>query len=263
MNAQDLQDYFRSLNGGWLDPAKTVDTFKAGDPKTEITGIAVGWMSYRWALEKALDQGCNVFVTHEPTYFDHRDSDPRYFGIEQAAAKREFIEKSRIVIIRCHDLWDQFPKEGIPDSWAAFLGYSAPLVSDGYFRVYDVTGQVSGDVARRVAQRVRALGQPDVALFGPCDKAVMRLALGTGAITPFFKFVHDYKADVAICTDDGMAGWQSGALAIDCGIPLIRVNHAVSEEPGMVNLARHLAQRFPEVPVRHVPQGCMYSAIGA
>ncbi len=46
MKARDLQSYLQSLNGGWVDPQKTVDTFKSGDPGAEVTGIAVGWMSY-------------------------------------------------------------------------------------------------------------------------------------------------------------------------------------------------------------------------
>jgi hypothetical protein len=46
------------------------------------------------------------------------------------------------------------------------------------------------------------------------------------------------------------------------GIPVIVVNHAVSEEAGLMNLARHLSERYPAVPVHHVPQRCMYQLIG-
>ena len=48
--------------------------------------------------------------------------------------------------------------------------------------------------------------------------------------------------DLAICTDDGFTYWHDAAYAIDMGIPAIVVNHAVSEEAGLMNLARHLAK---------------------
>ena len=88
MKAQDVQDYLRSLAGEWQYPADTVDTFKAGDPSAEVRGIAVGWMSYTWALQRALELGCNVFITHEPTYYNHWDNDQAIFrlpGVERKA----------------------------------------------------------------------------------------------------------------------------------------------------------------------------------
>jgi hypothetical protein len=124
--------------------------------------------------------------------------------------------------------------------------------------VYDASGKTAGDVARRT----RSLGQQGVQLFGPANRPVSRLAIGTGAITPFFHFIEAYEADGAICSDDGIACWRDGALAIDTGIPMVVVHHPISEEPGMVNLARHLADSFPSVPVHHIPQGCMYQLVG-
>ena len=74
VKAGDIQAYLRSLDKGWIDLEKTVDTFKSGGPEVEVTGIGVGWMSYTWALKKTLEKGFNMFITHEPTYFEHRDA---------------------------------------------------------------------------------------------------------------------------------------------------------------------------------------------
>jgi len=76
LTAGDVHNYLKSLDDGWVDWSKSVDTFKAGSPATEVKGIGVAWMSYTHALKKALELGCNLFVTHEPTYFNHRDNDP-------------------------------------------------------------------------------------------------------------------------------------------------------------------------------------------
>ncbi len=263
MQAYEVQSYLRSLDGGWVDPEKTVDTFKAGDPEAEVRGIAVGWMSYGWALQRALELGCNLFITHEPTYFDHWDKNAEVFRLPGARDKRDFIEEKDLIILRCHDLWDQFEGLGIPDSWADYLGLGQAIAGAGYFRVYDVQGRTAVEVARQVAARTRELGQEAVQLIGPAEKPVTRVAIGTGAITPFRKFIDDYQADLAICTDDGIAYWRDGALAIDLDIPLIVVNHAVSEEAGLINLAEHLRSAFPDIPVHHIPQRCMYKLVRA
>src|SRR5207244_10434761 len=51
----------------------TVDTFKAGDPDTPVTGIAVTMMATLDVLQRAAAAGDNLIITHEPTFFDHMD----------------------------------------------------------------------------------------------------------------------------------------------------------------------------------------------
>ena len=105
------------------------------------------------------------------------------------------------------------------------------------------------------------MGQQAVQLIGNPEREVTRAVIGTGAITPLFIYITEYQADLAICTDDGFTYWQHGAYALDNDIPVIVVNHAVSEEMGMANLAQHLMQQFPDIPVHHIPQGCQYSLV--
>ncbi len=169
MRAKDLQAYFRSLNGGWMNLNQTVDTFKSGSPDVEVKGIAVSWMSTREALVQASELGCNIFVTHEPTYYNHRD-DPndRIFKFAGAQEKREFVEAGGITIIRCHDLWDQVPEIGIPDAWGGALGFGRAVAGEGYYRVYDVGGRTAGDVARQVAERTQTLAKR------PCSWSAIR-----------------------------------------------------------------------------------------
>ncbi len=262
MLAKDLQSYLRSLNGGWMDLDRTVDTFKAGDPEAEVTGIAVSWMSTRFALARAVALGANVFITHEPTYYNHHD-DPQspLFGLQGVRDKRRAVQESGLTIIRCHDLWDQVPGMGIPDAWGAALGLGDAVAGEGYYRVYDVAGRTAGDVAQQVAARTAGYGQEAVQLIGDPGQPVTRVVLGTGAITPLLQYVSDFDPDLAICTDDGFTYWQDGAYALDAGLPVIVVNHATSEEPGMQRLAEHLRQRFPDVPVHFLPRGCLYRLV--
>ena len=245
-----------------MDLDHTVDTFKSGDPDSEIKGIAVAWMSTLKAIQKAIDLECNVLITHEPTYYNHHDApDSPIFTFEGARDKRDFIDRSGMVIIRCHDLWDQVPEMGIPASWGTHLQLGYLIGGRGYYRVYDVSGKTAGDVAQLVAAKTRQFGQPAVQLIGNPDRPVNRAVIGTGAITPFFTYITEYNADLAICSDDGFTYWQHGAFALDHDVPVILVNHAVSEEMGMINLTKHLAEHFPDISIYHIPQGCQYSLV--
>lgn len=262
LKAKDVHEHLLSLNGGWVDPNDTVDRFIVGDPETEIKGIAVGWMSYTWALEKAVSMGCNLFVTHEPTFYNHPDHHlEEHFQHEGVRKKLQLIEEHHMTILRCHDVWDQLPEIGIPDSWAKFLGYQKPIGGEGYFRVYDGGGKPAGEIAQSIANCIRDLGQESVQLVGPANKQVSRICLGTGAMTPFNTYLEKYQADFGICTDDGMFHCFQGALAIDLNIPMVVVNHAVSEEPGVINLANYLQNMVSDIPVHHIPQQCAFQSV--
>jgi putative NIF3 family GTP cyclohydrolase 1 type 2 len=261
MKATQINDYLRSLRKGRLFPEPDVDTFKIGDPEEEVRGIAVGWMSYSWAVKQALELGCNLFITHEPTFYDHLDADMEIFRLPGVAAKRDFIEDSRLIILRCHDLWDLIPDIGIPDSWGHFLGLGKPVQATGYLRTYAIKPQAASQFAASLARRVAPLGQPGIQLLGPGEARISSVALGTGAITPVIDILMGLDVDAVIATDDGIDYWREGAVAIDLGIPIFVVNHPVSELAGVEALANHLHATFPDIPVHHIRQKCMYVMI--
>lgn len=246
---------------GLLKDKRTVDRFiELADPDIEVTGIAVGWMSYRWALEEARRLGCNCFITHEPTYYDHLDSDPVYTSLRPAEEKRTFLRRNKMSVLRCHDLWDLLPGIGIADSWVEFLSLGQPIGGEGYFRVIDVGGTTLADLASRIVDRVSVFGQNTAQVIGDPGMRVHRLVVGTGAITPFHRFITGFEADVALCTDDGFLYWRDGALAVDSGFPVVVVHHQAAEEFGIMNLAKYLQERVT-VPVHHIAQKCPFWSV--
>lgn len=94
VTAAEVNQHLRDIGSQWIDGNKSVDTFKAGNPETIVRGMAVGWMSYTSALQKATELGCNLFVTHEPTYYDHFDRDSSVFDFDSAQGKKDFSEES-------------------------------------------------------------------------------------------------------------------------------------------------------------------------
>ena len=262
VRAADVRDYLLKL-GPWVNPNDTVDTFKAGDPQTVVKKIAVAWMPYLWTIQRALDEGCNLLVCHEPVYYNHTDKDDAVFLFEVTRRKKQLIESSGLVIYRCHDVWDRVEGIGIPDAWGEFLGFSKLVNRSTFCHVYEIPETTSGELARSVAGKLQAFGHETVQLIGPADKRVRRIGIGTGAITPFREMAGRLEADLAICTDDGFTFWSDATMAIDMGYPVIVVNHASSEEPGMRKLAARLREVFPSVPVTAIAQECMFRTIRA
>ena len=67
VSAQQIADRIRSGVGVAWRP-QTTDGFKAGDPSTVITGIAVAVMASTDVLRRAAAAGQNLIVTQEPIF---------------------------------------------------------------------------------------------------------------------------------------------------------------------------------------------------
>ena len=259
MKAIDLHNHMQKV-GKWVNWNDTVDRFIIGDPNTEIKGIAVAWQSRTEPLKEAVKQGCNMFVTHEPTFYRHREPEDYVLTNQSIAEKRKFIQDNGLVIYRCHDVWDQMPKVGIVDSWGAHLGLGDKIASDKFINVYNSPHSTLKDLAKHVAGATAYINQPYVQMVGDPKKKVTKVAIGCGAITEYYKMIK-LGADVIIGSDDGMRYWYSGAWALDQGTSLIIVNHATTEEPGVKNLAAYIGDQFQGTKVSFIPEGCMYKTV--
>ncbi len=63
MKAREIREHILR-RAHWVDPIKTVDTFKHGDPDVEVKKVAVTWMLTMKAVDEAERAGANVVVTH-------------------------------------------------------------------------------------------------------------------------------------------------------------------------------------------------------
>ena len=270
MRALELDLHMREV-GTWVDWSHTVDTFKSGDPGMDVRGIAVAWQSQFSTLKAAHAQGYNLFVTHEPTFYVHRDDDPGAYAGTYTEAKGLWLAETGIVVYRCHDVWDVMPTHGIRDSWARGLGLEGPPLAEDerrWYGLYAVSRQTVHALAQDFAARLSAIGQDQVQVVGDLTRTVERLAIGTGAAcrVPHMAELQDQDGrypDALLVTDDGMSFWRDGSWALDRDLPLLVVNHATAEEWGMGSLAEYLKVHFPGVPVQHFPQGCQYRSVRA
>lgn len=249
MKAKEVLEHFQSV-GHWVNWEKTVDRFLHGDPESEVRGIATAWIPTNKAIKEAAEKGLNLFVTHEPAFLGgYRGNRSADDAVER---KKELLDSVGVTLLRCHDTWDRMPEVGIPDAWASWLGFETedrPVES--YYKVCLLGDLTVEEAARRVAERVAELGQETVLIFGDRGKRVSRMAVGTGAIT-HLPTMYDLGVDLILATDDGMNFWHGGLWATDLGIPLLIVNHATAEKPGMMAMVSYLRDVFPGPPVEYL-----------
>jgi putative NIF3 family GTP cyclohydrolase 1 type 2 len=241
----------------WVDPQKTVDTIKSGDPDRPVRRVGVGWMASIWDLEDAHRDGCDLFITHEPTFNDHHDPEGGACRrTPPGAAKTRFLQESGLVVLRCHDAWDGWPKIGIRDSWARGLGLT-DMVADnadaadqrGWHATYRIAPVALKTFAAEVARRTAPLGQDGVEVIGDPDRMVSRPSLGVGCGGPDIDMI-EKGSDVLIVCYDGGSYWHDRERFAELGAAVITVEHGTSEMGGMKSLAEYLKGIYPGLDVR-------------
>ena len=259
MTANEILEHFLS-RAPWVDRANTVDRIILGDGNKEIKRVLVSWMSTLPAVQYAVEHGFDLLMTHEPTFWLHANevetldagkvSAPKAAA---AAAKRRVIEDSGLIVVRNHDVWDRFPRIGIPHALARHLdvaGEPAATGNGGYQLAFDIPPEPALSLARRFAARTAPLSDPVLQLFGRGETVVTRLGIGTGCCCRPDVF-WEMGCDGAVVCDDGCWYWQDGAWAIEAGLPLIRMGHGASEEPGMATLTEYINTQMDGLAAEH------------
>src|SRR5260370_27557321 len=145
--------------------AETVDTFKAGNPESGVTGIAVTMMATLDVLQRAGAKGENLVITHERTFYNHLDR-PEEMDEGDAVwkEKRAFIEKNGLVIWRFHDHWHLRKPDGILAGMVQALGWEKYQNAENphLFTMPETTlEKLAADVAKRLETPVlRVVGNP-------------------------------------------------------------------------------------------------------
>ncbi len=234
---------------------KTVDTFKSGDSAAPVKGITVTMMATLDVLRAAVDRGDNFIITHEPTFYSHRDT----VGVlqkendEVLAEKQRFINDHGLVIWRFHDTPHMMAPDMIQTGVIQTLGWENNEVS-GNPQLFDLPVTTLRDLAKRVGTRTDATA---VRIAGDPNAKVKRVALTQG----FPGFVANrhalqgHSVDVLIIGEDHE--WEAVEYAVDAISEgklkgLIVLGHVPSEQPAMKGIADWIRSFVPEVPVHFI-----------
>ena len=257
VRVQDIFDYMHRT-ATWVDWNNTVDGVIVGNAAAAVTQAGVAWIPSMDALREAVRMGCQLFMTHEPTLYSHKDELDHMAEWPGAEDKRRFIQDNGLTVLRNHDTWDGMPEVGIPWSWAAFLGlHGEPFARTRHLQVYPVSQMTLEELAVKVAERTALIGEPTVQMIGDPDQMVTRVGVGTGCGCSPLEY-RRMGADAGIVCDDGTTYWQVIQWAADQDFGIVRVNHCTSEEPGVAAMAKHFSEQFPQVHFNHIRQGCRF-----
>jgi putative NIF3 family GTP cyclohydrolase 1 type 2 len=233
----------------------TVDTFKAGNPDTPVTGVAVTMMATMDVLQRASAKGLNFVITHEPTFYAHLDTPE---GIPESdavwAEKRAFIEKHGMVVWRFHDHWHMRKPDGIEAGNVHALGWEKFQRADNQY-LFVIPETTVKELAKQVSQK---LGSSVVRVVGDPAMKITKVAFSPGAAGSPREIRALEQDDVQVLMVGETREWETVEYAADAVSEgrkkaLIVIGHIPSEQPGMEECARWLKGFVKDVPVEFVP----------
>jgi len=245
----------QNVPGPWGDA--TVDTFKAGNPDTEVTGVAVTFMASLDVLRRAAAAGRNFVITHEPTFYNHLDKTAALEGDKVLAEKLAFIEKHGMVVWRFHDHCHSHRPDLINEGMARKLGWQKFLRPDDGPAVFDLPEATLQSMAAELKAK---LGASVVRVVGKPEMKVRRVAMLPGAGGSAKQIAMLQRDDVDVVMAGEVPEWETveyvrDAVAAGKAKALVLLGHANSEEAGMVYAAEWLKGFVTEAPVEFIPAG--------
>jgi putative NIF3 family GTP cyclohydrolase 1 type 2 len=258
LQAQTAQEVVTRIEQQSGVPARegTVDTFKAGSPSTRVTGVAVTMMATLDVLQRAAAKGHNLVITHEPTFYSHRDlTEPLEKESDAVlAAKKKFISDHGLVVWRFHDRPHLMKPDKIAAGtveklrWQRFQDAKNPSI-------FNLPATTMESLARFLESR---LGAGAIRFVGDRKAKVSRVGMTFGF--PGFaanRGVLQWAGiDVLVMGEDHE--WETIAYASDAisaGLlkGVIVVGHTPSEQAGMEAVAAWLSTFLSGIRVEFIP----------
>ncbi|MFZ1136332.1 MAG: Nif3-like dinuclear metal center hexameric protein [Candidatus Korobacteraceae bacterium] len=237
-------------------PTNTVDTVKAGDPSTPVTGIAVTFLDTMDVLRQANQHGLNLVITHEPTFYNHLDETAFFADDPVYREKLAFIQQHHMVVFRLHDQIHSVSPDPIARALVAALGWQGYSEAANPFRATipkTSLAKLSVELAKKLdAKTVRVIGDPDLSITH------VALIPGAAGLQKQVLALRDKDVEVVIVGES--AEWEGVEYTRDASAQgrhkaMIVLGHEVSEEPGMKWCAEDLRALFPSLQVVHIPAG--------
>jgi putative NIF3 family GTP cyclohydrolase 1 type 2 len=236
---------------------QTVDTFKAGDPAIPVTGVAVTFMATYEVLGRAVQQGCNFIITHEPTFYEHQENTSQIEPDPVIEAKRKFIKDNNLTVWRFHDHIHRTEPDGIVAGMIELFGWKSFQKQNESLKfelpkpmsLQQFVDGLKGKFSRSI---FRVIGDPSMQFtkfgFAPgASGSVMQMKMLQGD-------------DVKVLIVGETREWETveyvrDANGMGMNKALIILGHCNSEEAGMKHCTEWLKTFVKGVPIKFIPAG--------
>lgn len=250
----EITKYF--TESGELD-GRTCDTFKSGNPDNEIMGVGISMFATPDVIRKCAEHNINFLIVHESVYYNHWDDT---FPNELAEQKKRFIEESGITIARYHDHAHITNNDLIYDGEIKYSGLKGKKLLKGIFAVTDFLLDEPMTAKELAAKLEEKLGIKHIKIAGCPDKKGSRIGccFGTPGHIAEQLEQNDFVLTGEICE------WELGEMARDYAQfghnkAILVMGHIGSERAGMMHLSDMVKERHPEINIKYIECGEVYS----
>jgi len=232
---------------------ETVDVFKAGDPQSNLKGIAVCMFADVPTLQKAVELGCNFIITHEPVFYNHLDETENLLDNAVFNEKMDYIQKHKLVVFRYHDHIHATKPDGIYQGMIDQLNLESYAL-DGSLIHYKLPQQ---SVAEYGESLKKALGLETIRVIGNPEMKFTKMALMVGAPGGQRHISMLNRDDVEVLVAGEASEWETYLYANDAvnlgkNKAVIFLGHIKSEEAGMKYCTKWLKSFVSGVPIHFI-----------
>jgi putative NIF3 family GTP cyclohydrolase 1 type 2 len=257
--AEVVQLIQKNINVPWS--SNTVDTFKAGNPNSPVTGIATTFMATLEVLKKAKAAGCNFVITHEPTFYGHQDDLKIHQDDPIQLQKLQYIQQNNMVVWRYHDHIHAHQPDLIYVGVAEKMGWAKYWQPSS--RTYEAPAQSLETI---VANLKKNSGAKTIRVVGNAKAKFSKigLVLGAAGSGAHFRMLKNPACELLIVGETNE--WETvpyvqDAITLGQNKALIVLGHADSEEAGMKSLVPWLKNILPNTPnIQFIEAGNPYWA---
>ena len=258
MTSAELIDELKSMAAHPVDESHTCDTFKSGNPESEITKVAVTMFATPDVVRKAVQWGAQLLIVHEPTYYNHFDTDEN--NTVPASEKENLIKNSGIAVFRFHDYAHSCEPDLICEGELKYLGLKGEFHKGKYFAAngFTLDEPLTALELARIAEKNLGIRHIRIAGNPKAKGGKISCSFGTPGHLEESLADNDFVLTGEICE------WQLGEIARDYGQlgynkAVLVLGHIGSERAGMMHLADILSEKHKDLAVKYFECGEVYS----
>ena len=249
----EMITYFGKLDEGEL----TCDTYKSGNPDNEITGVGISMFATPEVIKECVNQNINFLIVHEPAFYNHWDD---HIPNKLAEEKKKFIENSGVTIARYHDYGHITGNDLIYEGEIKFSGLEGRKIITDICAVNRFELAEALTAKELAAKLEKNLGIKHIKIAGSPDKKgkIISCCFGTPGHVAEELADNDFVLTGEICE------WEIGEMARDYAQlgynkAVLVMGHIGSERAGMMHLADMVKEKHPELNIKYIECGEVYS----
>lgn len=256
-------------------PEHTTDSIKIGDAMQECAGIAITVCVTVDVIKKAVEEGCNLIIGHEPLFYGDNEYAPSLEEDLVYLKKKELLEEHHMVVYRNHD---HMHGPGGPMAKVhteidhIYYGIMKELGWENYRRGEETKPlwyEIPETTVKNLAgDLIKAFGLTGARIVGDQEatvKTVFFCEHVQGRPNDYEIVQKAAKADVMIpleIVDWTLTEYIRDAMQLGMGKAIIEMGHFNTEELGMKYMAKQMMDYLkPKIPVKFIKSGDCYSYI--